>query len=203
LNDALQALIPRDTADGDLIARAQAGDPDAFSSLVDQMAPRLLRQAMLLCGDAEQAADLAQETLIQAWKGLPRYRGQGAFFTWLCGILIHHHKSWLRRRLRRPGCEFNKSEPAELCALLTEEPATPDQNASMLERDLTLRRCLDRLPLKQRAVVYLRFYVDESLANIAAALDCSIGTVKSRLFHGLEKLSQMKELQSLSKDWHL
>jgi RNA polymerase sigma-70 factor (ECF subfamily) len=68
-------LTPRDTAEGDLIARAQAGDPDAFSAVVDQMASRLLRQAMLLCGDAEQATDLAQETFIQAWKGLPRYRG--------------------------------------------------------------------------------------------------------------------------------
>jgi len=203
LNDTLQALTHQDTDDGELIARAQGGDPEAFCQLGEKIAPRLLRQAMLLCGDPEQAADLAQETLIQAWKSLPQYRREGALFTWLCGILIHRHKGWLRKRLRGPAGLFLTSGPTRSLAAPTVDAVTPDQNASKVERDLALRRCLDRLPEKQKAVVYLRFYVDESLANIATALGCSIGTVKSRLFHGLVKLADMKELQSLAEDWRL
>jgi len=67
----------------------------------------------------------------------------------------------------------------------------------MAERDALVRQCLARLPEKHRQVVYLRFYVDTSLEGIAATLGCSVGTIKSRLFHALRKLSRMSELQPL------
>jgi RNA polymerase sigma factor (sigma-70 family) len=71
----------------------------------------------------------------------------------------------------------------------------PDQAAQLSERSRLVLQTLERLPSKQREVVFLRFYADEPLAGIAAALHCSVGTVKSRLFHGLENLRRMHLLR--------
>ena len=77
---------------------------------------------------------------------------------------------------------------------LSNDAACPAEAMAFSERAAFLRRCLQELPEKHREVVYLRFYVDESLDGIATTLDCSVGTVKSRLFHALEKLRKMKKL---------
>ena len=84
---------------------------------------------------------------------------------------------------------------AENClANLADEAAYPDQAMDLSEKAAEMRVCLDSLPKKHRDVIFLRFYVNESLNGIATALNCSVGTVKSRLFHGLEKLRKMKGL---------
>ena len=74
------------------------------------------------------------------------------------------------------------------------EPS-PDEAARLREEEEQVRRCIEQLTQKHRQVIHLRFYVDDSLEAIAAALGCSVGTVKSRLFHALEKLRRMKALQ--------
>lgn len=194
-------------ADGDadvspqLLERARGGDSDAFCELCRAHEARLFRQAFALCGDLSVAEDLAQDTLVSVWKGIHRFQGQCRFFTWLCSVLIHTHCNF--RRKRRPASfstlacdEGNEAERILLSAAAPE--ATPCESLQQDERDGILRRCLERLPEKHRDVVYLRFYVDTSLDGIAAALNCSIGTVKSRLFHALDKLSQMPELKGLS-----
>ena len=78
---------------------------------------------------------------------------------------------------------------------LADSALPPDQMTLVAERAVRLRACLDRLSDKHRAVIYLRFYVDDSLAGIASALGCSVGTVKSRLFHALENLRTMTTAQ--------
>ena len=183
-----------------LLALAQQGDSDAFCELCRLNEARLLRQAMALCGDATSAEDLAQDTLLAAWKSIRRYNDKCRFFTWLCSILIHLHRSELRKkqasaRLAIPQDGISSAENS--LANLADDAAYPDEVMDLSERSAAMRVCLERLPKKHRDVIFLRFYVNEPLDGIATALNCSVGTVKSRLFHGLEKLRKMKDLTGL------
>jgi RNA polymerase sigma-70 factor (ECF subfamily) len=178
----------------DLIGRAQAGDEEAFSDLCRLCGNRLLRQATALCGDAAAAEDLVQETLVEAWHSFRRYNGRCQVFTWLCSILIHRHRDSLRRKRPMPFSRLFGSarDEAETFLSNTADPGrAPGAELEHAERAVRLLRSLDKLPAKQRQVVYLRFYAQDSLEGIAAALGCSVGTVKSRLFHGLARLRKM------------
>ena len=187
----------RDADSPALLALARQGDADAFCELCRLHEARVLRQAIALCGQVESAEDLAQETFVAAWKSIRRYNGKCRFFTWLCSILIHLHKTRLRAREpwnHWPTARQDGAVAGKVLAHAADESAHPDQAMVLSERSALLRRCLETLPKKHREVIFLRFYVDQSLEGIAAALHCSLGTVKSRLFHALEKLRKMKSL---------
>ncbi len=178
----------------ELILRAQGGDREAFCELCRVHGNRLLRQATLLCGDATLAEDLAQDTFLAAWKGLHRYQGRCQFFTWLCAILRNRHRNARRQNLPPVFSALGSHEKENLVNIqknLIDDSSRPDQAAALAERAAFLWRCIEQLPAKQRDVVYLRFYVDHSLEAIAAALDCPLGTVKSRLFHAIDRLRAM------------
>ncbi|MDR3403109.1 MAG: RNA polymerase sigma factor [Chthoniobacter sp.] len=173
-----------------LLALARGGDLAAFSQLMEELQPRLLGQALAFCGDSHRAQDLVQETMIAAWKSLPRFDGSCRFFTWLYVILLRQHQralGWFARRLPLATLE-------QQAAAKQFEPATAGepQAGGAAEAEL-LRAMLTALPPRHREVVRLRFYADASEAEIAAALGISSGTVKSRLHHALTKLRRMKE----------
>jgi RNA polymerase sigma-70 factor, ECF subfamily len=186
--EADQALPPG------LLARAQSGDADAFCQLCRPHEARLFRQAISLCGEDALAEDLAQDTLVEAWKSVRRYNGRCRFFTWLCAILLNRYRNV--RRQKRP-IPFSALNPVEHKSArhaidrLSDSTSQPDQAAEQKERDVFLHQSIQRLPHKHREVIHLRFFVDDSLDGIAAALNCSVGTVKSRLFNALEKLRLM------------
>ena len=184
----------------DLVEQARRGNEASFNALCRLYENRLFRQGMLLCADETMARDLAQETMFEAWKSVARYNGECRFFTWLCSILIHCHRRSVRRR--RPIAfswllPFERARAEAGLADCADAKGSPSELAEQEERAIVLRRCLDKLPAKQRQVVYLRFYVDNSLDGIAAALGCSVGTVKSRLFNALDRLTRMNELKNL------
>lgn len=183
----------------DLVEQARRGDESSFDALFRLHENRLLRQAILLCGDETLARDLAQDAMFEAWKSVRRYNGECRFFTWMCSILVHCHRRAMRRRRPVPFSwllSFDR-ERVEDGLAESAEAQTPCDAAQGEERVQVLRKCLTRLPEKQRQVVYLRFYVDDSLDGIAAALGCSVGTVKSRLFNALDRLARMNELKAL------
>lgn len=190
--------VPPSINDGsDLIGRARSGDTEAFEALCREHSERLLRQAIALSRDVEAAEDLVQETLVEAWRGLPGFRGGCQFFTWLCRILIHRHLNSRRRRWPAPfsllfGGDQDQTE--KFVESLPDAAPLPGSNLEQSERAARVLRSLATLPDKQRMVLHLRFYAGDSLEGIAAALGCSVGTVKSRLHHGLERLRQMKAL---------
>jgi RNA polymerase sigma-70 factor (ECF subfamily) len=182
-----------------LLAQAQQGDAEAFCELCRVYEARLLRQATALCGDATMAEDLAQDTLFEAWKCIGRYNGQCQFFTWLCAILLNRFRNVLREK--RPVALSSLSASGQdgvegLLDNLADHGSRPDQMTEASERAAFLRECVWKLPARQREVIHLRFYVDDSLEGIAAALGCSVGTVKSRLFHALQKLRMMNGFSS-------
>lgn len=179
------------------MVRAQSGETEAFCELIHIHGAALLRQSTALCRDSAAAEDLVQETFVEAWKSVRRYNGRCRVFTWLCSILFHRHRNYLRKRRAIPFSFLFRGERETAEARVREVPdprLIPSESVETGERAARLRRSLGALPDKQRAVVYLRFYAQDSLAGIAAALGCSIGTVKSRLFHGLERLRKMKSI---------
>lgn len=181
-------------ASADLLQRAQAGDTEAFCRLCRPHEAPLLRQACLLCGDAGQAEDLSQETLIEAWKCLGRYNGRCRLFTWLCAILLNRYRNFRRRKIPAPLSALahgDDSQTRQKIESLADAAAHPDQVADRNEQYLRLRTSIAKLSHKHREIIHLRFFVDDSLEGIAVALNRPIGTIKSRLFHALERLREI------------
>jgi RNA polymerase sigma-70 factor (ECF subfamily) len=182
-----------------LLDQAQAGDVEAFSEICRTYETRLLRQAIGLCSDAALAEDLAQDTLVEAWKCLRRFNGRCQFFTWLCAILLNRYRNTVRQKRPRPFSAFGERERNDFQSSienLADPESLPDQAAERREQAALVRDCIQALPTKHQQVIYLRFYVDNSLEGIAAALGCSEGTVKSRLFHALDKLRAMNAMNA-------
>ena len=193
LNPASPVIVEDDAPDTErLLDLARAGDADAFGELCRAHETRLLRQAMLLCGNPDTAEELAQETLVEAWKSVRRFKGRSKLFTWLCAILFNRYRNKLRARRPIPFSDLMQHEREEI----EDRPESADDSspagaAQQHEQRALVRQCLDALPPKQQQVIYLRFFAGESLESIAGALGCSVGTVKSRLFYGMERLRTM------------
>jgi RNA polymerase sigma-70 factor, ECF subfamily len=169
----------------ELINRAKAGEARAFQRLAERHATTLWRCALTLGKDGHWAEDLAQETLVEAWRSLARFDGRCMFSTWLYGILRHR---FLKGRRNQNAVWLSAPDA------LSQEQATawlPDRYAEASEDAQRIRRAVASLPEEHRLVVELRFFAGAALDEIAAALDCPLGTVKSRLHHALEKLRQM------------
>ena len=186
---------------GSLLDQARAGDAEAFGEVCRAYETRLWRQAHALCGNAALAEDLAQDTLVEAWKSLRRYHGRCQFFTWLCAILLNRYRNTVREKRPLPFSAFAAEDAGAMQSRMdraTDSEPLPDQAAWLREQAALVRRCIQALPPKHQQVIHLRFYVDDSLEGIAAALGCSVGTVKSRLFHALDKLRGMNAMSGQS-----
>ena len=148
--------------------------------------PHACGAARLALGkDGHWAEDLAQETLVEAWRSLARFDGRCRFSTWLYGILRHR---FLKGRRHQNAARI--SAPDAL-GQVPSTAYTPDRSAEASEDARRVRRAVASLPEEHRLVVELRFFAGATLDEIAAALGCPLGTVKSRLHHALEKLRQM------------
>jgi RNA polymerase sigma-70 factor (ECF subfamily) len=183
--------------ESELLTRARGGDSDCFYSLIEPLQARLLRQAIALTGDLHLAEDIVSETLVEAWKSFPRYNESCQFSTWLYAILLHRYQKSVRRARSRPVALalLSMFEARDLSQrhenLATAEPS-PAETAAQNEAFAQLRQCIELLPKKHARVILLRFFGDASLPDMATVLGCSVGTVKSRLHHALEKLRKMR-----------
>jgi RNA polymerase sigma-70 factor (ECF subfamily) len=163
-----------------LVERAQAGEHDAFSVLVRASFPRLHAVARLILRDPERAQDAVQEALVQAWRHVRALRDADAWDAWLYRLTVRACYRLARGVKRRDELELHVMHELELAGSF-------DLSASLAERDL-LGRAIGLLPIDQRAVMVLHFYVDLSLTDAANVLDIPVGTAKSRLHRGLETL---------------
>ena len=169
----------------ELIDRAQTGEATAFERLVSLHAARLWRCALALCRDGHWAEDLSQETLVEAWRCLARFDGRCQFSTWLYGILRHR---FLKGRRHQNAARLSAPDaPGQVPCTAH----TPSSSAEASEDARRVRQAVSSLPEVHRLVVELRFFAGATLDEIAAALGCPSGTVKSRLHHALEKMRQM------------
>ena len=163
-----------------LVERAITGDFDAFSELVSSAAPRQYRLAALILHDNDRAQDAVQEALVAAWRGMSALRDPGAWDAWLHRLTVRACYLAARRERRRSIVELPTSPEFELAA-------DTDEPTSFAERD-RIRRELGALPIDQRAVIVLHFFVGLPLTEAAVVLDVPAGTAKSRLHRGLEAL---------------
>jgi len=156
--------------DRTLIERARHGDRDAYASLAAQASDRLFAVALRVLRDPEAAQDALQSALVQIWRDLPSLRDPDLFDGWSYRVVVNCCHT-ARRRAGRPAAALGTGGA---------EPAVADTQSSLATRD-ELERAFARLTVEQRAVLVLLYYRGLSVAEIAAALALSEGTVKSRL----------------------
>jgi RNA polymerase sigma-70 factor, ECF subfamily len=161
-----------------LLRRAQRGDRFAFGLLVERHQDRLFTVAARLLGSREDAADAVQETLIRAWTGLPRFRGEAQLSTWLHRILLNAVHD--QRARARPALPLDEAH----------EPADPRDRIAERELSDGLQRALAALEDDFRAAVLLADVSGLAYAEIAEVLGVPVGTVRSRIFRGRRELAR-------------
>ena len=157
---------------------------DVFAALVDARSGRLLRTAYLLTGDWGLAEDLLQTALAKTWLRWQDVKDKGAAEAYVRTTMTRTFATWWRRRWRG-------EQPTEV---LPERAGADDPYGDVLAQQV-LRRALAELPPRQRAIVVLRFYEDMTEPQVAAALGCSVGTVKSTVSRALVRLRESGLLQ--------
>jgi RNA polymerase sigma-70 factor (ECF subfamily) len=164
----------------ELVASASGGSHDAFAELVEGSIDRLYAVATLILRDRALAEDAVQEALVAAWRDLRALRDPDAWDAWLYRLTV--------RACYRQANKVRRRATVEFIAVTDPEagPTTNDTNV-IVERD-RLERHLGKLPIDQRAVIVLHYFVGRPLTEVASVLDIPVGTAKSRLHRGLESL---------------
>jgi RNA polymerase sigma-70 factor (ECF subfamily) len=175
-----------------LVERVQSGDREAFGLLVSKYQRKLLRLVMRLVRDPAEAEDVTQEAFIKAYRALPNFRGDSAFYTWLYRIGVNTAKNWLvangRRMPLMSEIVDDETESIEEGILLRDD-ATPDRVLMSRQIGETVNAAMDALPEDLRTAISLREIEGLSYEEIAQVMDCPIGTVRSRIFRAREAIA--------------
>ena len=182
------------TADSDLalVQRVQRGDKAAFDVLVLRYQHKVLKLIMRYIRDAAEADDVAQEAFMKAYRALPAFRGDSAFYTWLYRIAINTAKNSLVSSKRRPltyDLDLQDPEQYDLQARLLESE-TPEGLLLTEEIRRTVDAAMEALPEDLRTAIMLRELDGLSYEEIAATMDCPVGTVRSRIFRAREAIDK-------------
>ena len=172
-----------------IIARARRGDADAFEQLVAAYRNQVFRLALRMCGNEADADEVAQEAFLSAWKGLPNFRGESRFSTWLYQLTTHAAIDLMRREKRQAAAEDIDGITA------ADDGPSPQQQVERTETQREIRSALMQLPEEYRQVLVLRFMQELSYEEIGQTLKLPAGTVKSRLNRAK---AQLKDILSRS-----
>lgn len=193
--DCTSLTNPADQTDQVLVARAVAGDQRAFELLVIKYQHRIERLISRLVRDKDLVPDITQESFIRAYKALHQFRGDAQFYTWLYRIAVNTAKKFLLDMKRDPviteSALLNRAEDDETSWLETEQisEATPESELAAKEIAQAVNEALEALPEELRQSIVLREMEGLSYEEIALAMDCPIGTVRSRIFRAREAIS--------------
>lgn len=173
--------------DRELVERARAGERAAFDQLVARYQRRLLRLVLRLLRDPAEAEDVVQETFLKAYRALPRFRGEAAFFTWLYRIALNGARNAIVRRRQRNGPQgvAPSQAPAQ-----PPEMGTPESMLLSKQVMQAIDAALEALPLELRTAIVLREIEGLSYEEIAQIMECPKGTVRSRLFRAREAIAR-------------
>ena len=178
--------------DQQLVERAQRGDKQAFGLLVSKYQRKLVRLLSRLIRDSAEVEDVAQEAFIKAYRALPSFRGESAFYTWLYRIGINTAKNYLVSQGRRaPTTTEFDSEEAESFddGEQLRDINTPERMLQSKQSGETVNSAMDALPEELRTAIALREIEGLSYEEIAGIMDCPIGTVRSRIFRAREAIA--------------
>jgi RNA polymerase sigma-70 factor (ECF subfamily) len=193
-------------ADLVLVERVQSGDREAFGLLVSKYQRRLLRLVMRFVRDSAEAEDVTQEAFIKAYRALPGFRGESAFYTWLYRIGVNTAKNWLIAHGRRMPTvsdlagDKDETDGVEDGGLLRDDN-TPDRVLMSKQIGETVNLAMDALPDDLRTAISLREIDGLTYEEIAQVMDCPIGTVRSRIFRAREAIAiQLRPLLDTMPD---
>lgn len=187
-----QPVMAIDISDTQLVERVQRGDRTAFDLLVTKYQHKVFKLVSRLISNPAEAEDVAQEAFIKAYRALKSFRGDSAFYTWLYRIAINTAKNALVSRSRRPvdfTLDTQDPEQYELHARLKESD-TPEGMLLTEEIRVTVQAAMQELPDDLRTAITLRELEGLSYEEIAAAMECPVGTVRSRIFRAREAIDK-------------
>ena len=181
--------------DEELVKRVQSGDKKAFDILVRKYQYKIAQLINRYIKDPHEALDVSQETFIKAYRALPSFRGESAFYTWLYRIAINTAKNYLSMRTRRPTddeIDIEDEEQFESGGRLRDYE-TPEGAALTEELAGVIQLALDELPEELRTAITLREFDGLSYDEIAQVMNCPVGTVRSRIFRAREAIDKKLE----------
>ncbi|EPJ55470.1 MAG: RNA polymerase sigma factor AlgU [Osedax symbiont Rs2] len=178
--------------DKQLVKRVQEGDKRAFDLLVAKYQHKIIALIGRYVFDQDEALDISQEAFIKAYRALPRFRGDSAFYTWLYRIAINTAKNHLVSRGRRPpdvdidvaDAQYFEGENK------LHDLGSPESNLIKQEIDQVIKDVLNALPVDLRVALTLREFEDMSYEDISVIMDCPVGTVRSRIFRAREAIDK-------------
>jgi RNA polymerase sigma-70 factor (ECF subfamily) len=176
--------------DRELVQRVQKGEKNAFDVLVRKYQFKIIKLISRYVHDPNEAMDVAQEAFLKAYRALPGFRGESAFYTWLYRIAINTAKNYLVAQGRRPpgsDIDAHDAEQYEGQSLL-KEYETPERLLLKDEIEATVFKAIEDLPEDLRTAITLRELEGMSYEEIAQAMGCPIGTVRSRIFRARESI---------------
>lgn len=180
-------------ADQLLVERVQAGDKQAYGLLVNKYQRKLLRLVSRLVRDSAEAEDVVQDAFIKAYRALPGFRGESAFYTWLYRIGVNTAKNWLVASGRRaPTSTALDNEDAENYedGDRLRDMDTPERVLMSKQLAQTVNAAMERLPEELRTAITLREIDGMAYEEIAEVMACPIGTVRSRIFRAREAIAR-------------
>nr|MBF0682910.1 RNA polymerase sigma factor RpoE [Pseudomonas sp.] len=191
-------------ADAVLVERVQRGDKRAFELLVIKYQRKIMRLLSRLIHDPAEAEDVAQDAFIKAYRAIPQFRGESAFYTWLYRIAVNTAKNHLVARRRRPSgsaqFENDDGETFDETDNLS-DINTPEAAFASREIADTVNQAIDALPEELRTAIVLREIEGLSYEEIAQSMGCPIGTVRSRIFRAREAIaSRLRPILDISED---
>ena len=180
------------SADQKLVERVQRGDKKAFDLLVIKYQHKIVKLISRYIRDEAETLDVAQEAFIKAYRALPRFRGDSAFYTWLYRIAINTAKNFLVSQGRRPPMNDIDIADAEqfIDTLRLKDINTPERLMLKDEIEEVVYKAIEQLPEDLRTAISLRELEGLSYEEIATAMDCPVGTVRSRIFRAREAIDR-------------
>jgi len=182
----------RKSSDQALVERGQRGDKSAFDVLVLRYQHKVVKLIMRYVRDQAEALDVAQEAFLKAYRAIPRFRGDSAFYTWLYRISINTAKNHLVAARRRPldyDLDIQDPEQYDMHARL-KDVETPEGALLSEEIRETVNQAIEALPEDLRTAIMLRELEGMSYEEIATAMECPVGTVRSRIFRAREAIDK-------------
>lgn len=185
------AMSDRDI-DLQLVERVRQGDQRAFGVLVEKYQRKLMRLLSRMVRDPHEVEDIAQEAFIKAYRALPQFRGDAAFYTWLYRIAVNTAKNYLASRNRSMPTVSDQAmndddEPDE--RLVAQDISTPETELLSKQVAIAVNQAVDALPQELRQAITLREIEGMSYEEIADTMACPIGTVRSRIFRAREAIA--------------